>query len=576
VAFAVPLILATAALGVGSATAAAGSAVAHSTTPSSLPTIPATPAPTADPAVPELAWLSCADGFQCATATVPLDYAKPADRHISIALTRLPATDPERRIGSLFVNPGGPGGSGVDFVQTAARSAYSPQVRARFDIVGFDPRFVGASRPLATCLSDPEFADTFGSLPMFPITATQERLTHRANAHYSALCSRRSPWLAYASTANVARDLDLLRQAVGDSQLSFVGYSYGSVLGQTYAALFPERVRALVIDGVVDAELWSTGPAQDRWKVPFITRIDSATGTYDTFEQFMARCDEVGPERCALADSGDSRSKYDRLAGYLLDTPIPMDGGGQFGYPELVSATLGVLYSPQIWQEAAGLLQNLYAAVFGAEPAGSMAATSRTATPTPAAAARSAGLLRQAGTTPRWAAVPPSGAVPLSRAPRRAGLQVPPLDTSLAAFSAVSCADTINPRSAAAWASAGAAQDRANPYFGRAWTWAGEMCATWKLSGKGRYLGPYDRPTSAPLLVIGNAHDPATPYSGARSVADRIPGARLLTVDGVGHTSLAEPSACVSDVLRAYLIDGALPPPAKVCLQDVSPFPYPS
>src|SRR3954469_14621173 len=192
------------------AAAPAGAVTPRTTSTTSAAAAATASARTGVPAVPKLAWTPCDDGFECATARVPLNYAKPRGRKISLALIRLPATDRAHRIGSLFVNPGGPGGSGVEIVRFA-RELYSAQVRARFDIVGFDPRFVGSSRPLATCASDQEFTDLIGNRPVFPLTRAEERLTHRTNRQYVALCARRSPFLAYASTANVARDMDLLR-----------------------------------------------------------------------------------------------------------------------------------------------------------------------------------------------------------------------------------------------------------------------------------------------------------------------------------------------------------------------------
>jgi pimeloyl-ACP methyl ester carboxylesterase len=530
VAVTAPLALTAALLGAGPATATAISA----------------------PSVPKLTWTDCAEGFQCATATVPLDYAQPRGRTISIALTRLPATDQAHRIGSLFVNPGGPGGSGVGFVQGAAKEVYSAELRARFDIVGFDPRFIGASRPLATCASDQEFTDLVGDLPVFPITRAQEHQIHSAYQRYTRLCAQRSPFLAYASTANVARDLDLLRSAVGDRKLSYVGYSYGSILGQTYAALFPGKVRALTIDGVIDAQQWSTGSPGESHRIPFTTRIDSAIGASATFEQFTKLCDKAGPSDCAFTADGDAAAKFAKLANRLKTEPYQIPDGPLLDYALLVDATLGVLYSPLDWQEFATELQDVYATVF---PDG----LRTTAAADGVAGAKA--LVQRAGTAPRWI-VPGLEAEPAD----------PPVDSGFAAFISVACSDSVNPRSEQAWAAAGAAQDRIAPYFGRDWTWAGEACASWPLPGKGRYLGPYNRATSEPVLVIGNIYDPATPYSGARAAAAAIPGARLLTVNGYGHTALAAPSACAGAVFDAYTLDGRTPARGTVCKQDVAPF----
>jgi pimeloyl-ACP methyl ester carboxylesterase len=516
-----------------------------------LAAAPASAVPTGGPLVPALTWTGCDDGFECATATVPLDYAKPHGRTISLALTRLPATDRAHRIGSLFLNPGGPGGSGADFVRYA-REFYSAQLRARFDIVGFDPRFIGASRPLATCASDQEYLDLVGDLPVFPITRAEEDQAHRAWAQYTALCAQRAPYLAYASTANVARDLDLLRAAVGDRKLSYVGYSYGSILGQTYAALFPGRVRALTIDGVIDAQKWSTGTPAQSHRVPFTTRMKSALGSYATYEQFTRLCDQAGPTNCPLATGGRTRAKFDRLAEHLKTEPFPFPDGPVVDYALLVDATRGALYNVPDWPVLAGEIQDVYTAVFSAGL--------RNTAPAEAAAAPTASakaLVRRAEQVPRLATSAEPAAAPLD---------------GYAGFLSVGCSDAVNPRSERAWAAAGAAQDRVAPYFGRNWTWIGEPCASWSLPSPGRYLGPYDRPTSSPLLVVGNLYDPATPYSEAQVVADTVPGARLLTVNGYGHTSLAAPSACATAVFDAYTISGRLPARGTVCGQDLAPF----
>jgi pimeloyl-ACP methyl ester carboxylesterase len=228
------------------------------TVPPATATAPATSG-TGSAAVPELDWGSGAaegeglEAFQCATAVVPLDYDRPKGRQITVALARLPASDPGRRIGSLFLNPGGPGGSGVDMVLQGGPFLFSDEVRARFDLVGFDPRGIMRSTPLRCYETlDEALADWLTPFP-FPVTREEERIWVRSDRAVARACAERGgPILDHMSTANVARDMDLLRRAVGDAKLSYVGYSYGSYLGATYANLFPGKVRALVVDGVLD------------------------------------------------------------------------------------------------------------------------------------------------------------------------------------------------------------------------------------------------------------------------------------------------------------------------------------
>jgi pimeloyl-ACP methyl ester carboxylesterase len=195
-------------------------------------------------AVPRLAWAACGDeapGFECATVQVPLDYDRPRGAKISLALTRLPATDPGRPIGSIFFNPGGPGGSGVGFLQAVGTFLYSDEVRARFDLVSFDPRGVAASTPLQ-CFDTTD--DALAALaPMaFPVTRAEERVWIQADQAWQHACAERGgPILDHMSTANVARDMDLLRRAVGDRKMTYVGYSYGTAIGSTYATCSPTR-----------------------------------------------------------------------------------------------------------------------------------------------------------------------------------------------------------------------------------------------------------------------------------------------------------------------------------------------
>ena len=235
---------------------------------------------TGSAAVPRLDWGSCGEGleaFECATAVVPLDYDRPKGKQITLALARLPAADPSRKIGSLFLNPGGPGGSGVEFVQGAGPFLYSDEVRARFDLVGFDPRGIIRSTPLR-CFDSLEEAEAAFFTPFqFPVTRAEERLWIQTDRAVARACAERGgPILNHMSTANVARDMDLLRRAVGDAKLTYAGYSYGSYLGSTYAKLFPSKVRALVVDGVLDPVAWSTGRGDQARTLPFSTRLRSA------------------------------------------------------------------------------------------------------------------------------------------------------------------------------------------------------------------------------------------------------------------------------------------------------------
>jgi pimeloyl-ACP methyl ester carboxylesterase len=505
----------------------------------------------AKPATPDMskiAWSPCYETFQCATVKVPLDYDRPRRGSISIALARLPATDPARRIGSLFLNPGGPGGSGIDFLVGAGPFLYTDEVRARFDLVGFDPRGILRSNPLRCFNSAEEWEPYFTPFP-FPLTREEERIWIEADRYLVRACNRRAgPIINHMSTANVARDLDVLRAAVGDERLTYAGFSYGSYLGVTYANLFPGHVRALVVDGVLDPIAWSTGRGGEVRSVPFSTRLRSDAGAQATLDEFFRLCD-AGGDNCAF--SGNAAERYAALARRLRNEPVvltnPEDGSTEeFGYTHLIGATLGALYDSFIWPDFAQFLADVEAQ---AAPVTLGARLQR----------------MQARTRPqsnRPAYAP-------TRGMRR--LEESDYQNFVEGFPGVACSDSDNPNDYAAWSIAGRQADARFGYFGRIWTWASSICAEWRGFDHDRYMGPFNRVTANPVLVVGTRFDPATRYEGAQIVDRLLPRSALLTVHGWGHTSLFS-SQCADATVARYLINIATPPPGATCEQDVVPF----
>lgn len=560
----------------------------HALTGGPAPVGSVSPAPSAT--VPVLTWQDCGEPYRCASAPVPLDWSRPRGATISLALVKLPATRPGARIGTLFVSPGGPGASGVDMVRSGA-DLLPAAVRARFDLVGFDPRFVGSSRPAASCMSDETFYGELVTQPAFPVTSAQEASFTTVQARYAKRCASHTQ-LGFSSTASVARDLDLLRRAVGDRALSFVGYSYGTFIGQVYGQLFPGTVRAMVLDGVLDGRAWISGAGQEWQTTPFSIRVGSAEASSEALGEFFRLCGLAGTSRCALNAQGDPAATFEAIAQDLAAEPVPLDEYVDLDYPTLVAAMSSTLYSPGYWGAFAEELQSLYLEL-GDRPAGTVASPSVTAG---RVAASHAG---PASVTPRLAAVARRVVERTDRTGDRPGMPTlamsgvppaevhietplpsrpepvpssPPADNPTAAFAAVTCADTLNPSDEGAWADAALTADVASPYFGRAWTWSSVLCATWPLRDRNVYRGPIGAKLSAPLLVIGNRYDPATPYRGAVLTAKRYSGSRLLTVQGYGHTSSAMPSACVAAALSRYLVELRLPPGSATCAQDTAPF----
>ncbi len=200
-----------------------------------------------------LDWQPCEGGFECAQLVVPFDYARPDGRRFTLPVIKRPAADPSRRIGELVINPGGPGASGVQYA-LSARSEFPAALLARFDIVGFDPRGVGGSQPALNCMTGPQL-DKFFATDDEPSTAAQLASLIAQSKLFAADCQANSAGLLpYVGSQNAARDMDVLRAALGESKLTYLGKSYGTYLGAWYAQLFPRRVRALVLDGAVDPD----------------------------------------------------------------------------------------------------------------------------------------------------------------------------------------------------------------------------------------------------------------------------------------------------------------------------------
>ena len=322
-----------------------------------------TPAAAPGPAVPRLTWGSCGPGlddFQCATVEVPTDYDRPRGATTTIALTRLPAGSPAQRIGSIFVNPGGPGGSGVDIVQQGARAVIPPAVLARFDIVGFDPRGVARSDP-STCYptAAAEAAARADDL-IFPLTPAEEGRFRQESRDVALNCAATSPSrFRHTSTANIARDLDLLRRAVGDDKLTYTGLSYGTYIGATYARLFPDKVRALLLDGTIDPREYSGSRLRDRF-TPIGARIEQGRGGAEVFAEFHRRCAAAGPTRCSLAALGDpatvARQTLDRLKRQPVELPLPDGTSLTVTYQLAVAEIFFGLYNATDWAAIADFL----------------------------------------------------------------------------------------------------------------------------------------------------------------------------------------------------------------------------
>lgn len=526
------LVRTTALTGAGAlllAGASAASAAAQQTDPE--------PPAQVEAPVPEIAWEDCEGeglaAFDCASVEVPTDYDEPDGETTTIAMTRLPATDPEQRIGSLFVNFGGPGGPGVANMHAFGGPFLDPQVHAQFDVIGVDPRGVGLSDPV-TCFPDQASETEFvADTTYFPMNHREQVQTLAVFGTVAVGCEVLSgDRVEHASTANVARDMDLLRQAVGDEKLSYLGYSYGSILGATYSALFPERVRALAIDGTFDPELWSGGEGSIGY------RTGQGEAAAAAFEEFFARCAEAGPEACALAGLGDPAEVVEKLFEQLKEEPvdIPLPDGTTltFGYDDAVGTAFSALYSPLVWSDLAATFAAL------AAPAQQPMAAQRTAEDVDSIG----DLLRRLGLIEDY--------------------------SGMGAALASMCVDGEHPLTPWEYQAQADAADAEAPHFGRYRSWVGVQCEFVDFTDDDAYLGPWEQSTEAPVMVIGTRYDPATPYDQTQPYADRFTNASVLTVEGYGHTTLGI-SSCANSAIATYLVeleavDGA------TCEQDIAPF----
>jgi pimeloyl-ACP methyl ester carboxylesterase len=511
--------------------------------------------------VPVLDWAACpagspgarAGGFACATAAVPLDYRSPAGRRITLALVKHAATGPAPRVGTLFVNPGAPGGMGTAQIPGWVRF-FPPTVLERFDVVSWDPREIGESTAVQ-CFADRAAEGAFlGASADFPVGARQQRADIATWRRFGARCARRNGrLLEHVSTAETARDLELLRQAVGDPALTYLGLSYGTFLGATYANLFPDKVRALVLDGNLAPDAWTAGRDR-RPRLSTSLRIGSDTGAAKAMNALLALCGRVSTADCAFSagTAARTKAKFAILLDRLRKRPIVLGSGASAAaltYAGLLDGLTDALdivqpfrntripdQSAQRWSGAASVLQRLWEAA------------------------------RLEGTSTRSALA--GSAHGRSSSGATAAEAYPGPEQGLS----VVCADSPNPRQPRAYVRLAELVLRRAAPIGLPGLWGDEPCATWPARTPVGYRGPWDTPTAKPILVIGNTTDPATPLEGAVRTVEQLAAARLLTVRGYGHTAFLNPSTCANDHTVAYLIDGTLPPAGTVCAQDAAPF----
>lgn len=456
-----------------------------------------------------LAWRHCGNAprTQCASLRVPLDYDAPRGKRISLFVARLPATDRAHRLGALYVNFGGPGDTAADVIESfTARSL--PAVNDRYDIIAMDPRGVGQSRPAIDCGPGGGVAWT-----LMPPSAVDVNALLATDRRYVDRCVAANPEiLAHVSTANVARDMNVLRRFLGEPKIAYFGQSYGTLLGATYARLFPRHYSAMVLDGPLDPDKWLDHPLD----------MDIGAPHEDALRRFLASCPACG------FGGIDPPAAYDALLDALAQHPVPAHGPDPRAVDrvEALAATEMGTSHRQLW---------------------------------PALAKALADATRGDGTRLRALADEAEGS-------DETGRHLPINDR----FVAINASEQRYPRPVAPYLSHAARVWATSPHFGD--DYAGLVYSVWPIHDHDAYHGPFTLPRHAPVpLVVAATHDPVTPYADAAGLIRAMGRGRLLTVRGDGHTMYPGNSACLDAAVQAYFERARLPRRGKHCTQSARP-----
>ena len=456
----------------------------------------------------DLVWTDCGSN-QCAKLTVPIDYAHADKETLKLAVLRVTVKSLSKRLGSLVVNPGGPGGSGVDYARAADFIVTKP-VRAAYDIVGFDPRGVGSSSPI-TCLNNRELDAFLGSDPTPDNKAEEQQFADSAKAFADKCKANGGPLLGHVSTIDAAKDMDVLRAALGETKLDYLGKSYGTFLGATYADLFPTKVGRFVLDGAIDPNLTSSQVNEGQ-----------AVGFETATRAYVQDCVDKG--NCPLGDSLNSGMA--RLRDFLkaLDAkPLPLDDPYVKGLTE-GWGSLGIaaaMYDQGQWSQLTVALRE----AFGG----------------------------RAGTLMKLA----EGYADRSSQGTYSG-------NLMQVIYAVNCLDRSDSKDLAHYESEARSLSVKAPTWGAFLAWSTVPCGYWPVPADNAPK-KITAAGSGPIVVVGTTRDPATPYKWAQGLASELENGHLITFDGDGHTAYTRSNSCVDDAVDAYLLKGRVPPTGLKC-----------
>ena len=485
--------------------------------PAATPTSTPTPQPgSSEPPTPDLQefysqqleWESCRSGFQCATLSVPVDYRDPAGETIGLAVLKDSADIPSARVGSLVVNPGGPGAPGTSYAENST-FAFRDVLRERFDIVGFDPRGTGESAPV-DCLSDEEL-DAFLAADPDPDDNTEAEALEADLAEFHQGCAENSgAVVGHVTTIEAARDMDVLRAALGEATMTYFGASYGTKLGATYADLFPDKVGRLVLDGAVDLAIDSRQLS-----------LEQAGGFETALRAYVENCIE-STESCFLGDSVDEG--LERIRTFIDDVesePLSTDLGRELQVGNAFYGIVAPLYNRDYWSILSQGLQTAF------DGDGSL-------------------LLRLADL---YASRDEDGSYS---------------DNSAEAIYAINCLDDPYSIPADEVEAQIPEFEEASPTFGRVFAWGLVGCRGIQVESSEKKRD-VKAEGAAPIVVVGTTRDPATPYEWAESLAEQLESGVLVSRDGDGHTAYNSGNDCVDEAIEAYLVDGTVPEDGLSC-----------
>ena len=458
----------------------------------------------------ELVWTECKEDkkYQCAEIQVPVDYQNPGDASLTLALKKLPAKQTTKKVGSLLINPGGPGGSGTDYV-TYAEDAFGKRLMDSFDIIGFDPRGVALSTPL-DCLTDKE-VDEFIAFDGTPDTDQELKDSLQLSINLVKGCEAIANHLiAHVGTQEAARDMDIIRELVGDEKLNYLGASYGTYLGGMYAELFPEKVGRLVLDGAVDPSL--SGEEQS---------FDQAVGLDTALKRFVEDCPKH--DDCPLINKGEAGVKEIRDFLYSLDAkPLKTEDPERMLTQAMgVYAVAGFLYSDDWWS----YMRQSLASAFKGDGTDLLAIVD---------------LFNERNDDGTFAT------------------------NATEAIYAINCFDEPSNATESQVREFAKTWIKDAPVFGDYLAWGNLACTVWPVKDPNP-INKFVAKGAAPIIVVGTKYDPATPYKWAVGLSSQLSSSVLLTYEGDGHTAYMRGSECIDKEIENYLVDGTVPAKNIVC-----------